>query len=207
MHRDLQRNLPYPNQFKRLNDTDINKLPYELVLWHAYVIKCVFKITPPFLDNYTHNRVRFYLLDSGVVYPWHVYDIFYLLYRSKARALHKEIKKLFPEVFKRSSKQKPVKIPDKLLKITAASDIMITSLEEEFKEERKKKMNTNNDNNNSSNNPQSSGSATAKIDLDNLTVENYKQIVGKRFRQTKAEKQAGISREEALAIRIQKGEY
>lgn len=46
----------------------------------------------------------------------------------------------------------------------------------------------------------------AAFDASQLTLENYQDLAGERFRLTKAEKLSGVSREEALRERIRKGQ-
>ncbi len=44
------------------------------------------------------------------------------------------------------------------------------------------------------------------FNINQLTLDNYEEITGHNFRLTKAEKEAGLSRQDALRRRIQQGE-
>lgn len=157
-------------------------IPHELVVYHSYILTNNFKLNFPLLDEDTIIRLNHYFAEAGLFYPWHCKQIIDYCRENKRKVIKKECKKIFPEMFTWGSGQNPVAVPTILENWNVVELSVLEREVENFKE------NIMNNNEVSverveNTNPQTNETQNTQF----LTLENYREVTGKRFRMTKAE--------------------
>jgi len=187
-------------------------LPEELVVYHAYVLTNNFKISVPILDDTECREVRKYFTNAGIFYPWHGLQVLNYCRDKKKTEIKKKAKSLFPQMFKWGSGPNPIDYPEQLEKWGHFKSIIIVDIVESLEESRgfddlDEETSEDKKENNMGNIVEASTQMTQSNS--DITLKNYKERTGKRFRLTKNEKalvDSGQStREQIFAIRKEQG--
>lgn len=190
-------------------------LPDDLIVYHAYVITNNFNITVPVLDDFECRQVRKYFTNAGIFYPWHGLQVLNYCRDKKKAEIKKRAKYLFPQMFKWGSGPNPIKYPEQLDKWGSFDTIIIVDIVDEIKavvpqiveNELLLAVNKLRKESNMSNIVE--GQASLSQTNKGITLENYKNATGKRFRLTKNEKalvESGQStRERIFEMRKEQG--
>jgi hypothetical protein len=184
-------------------------IPYELVVYHSYVLTNNFKLNFPVLDPDTIIHLNHYFAEAGLFYPWHCKQIIDYCRENKRGYIKKECKRLFPDMFSWGSGPTPMAIPESL---QGWNLMELSTLEREsrnFKPKYEELTMTDMNAETSVSQEQTSSPSTNEFQ-DHVTLENYRKITGRRFRLTKAESQlvkdGQATRESIFQKRLESGQ-
>lgn len=171
-------------------------LPEDLIVYHSYVLTNNFKLNFPLLDSETIIRLNHYFAEAGLFYPWHCKQIIDHCREFNKPEIKKQCKEIFPEMFPWGAGQHPIAVPEV---VKDWGCVELSTLEREIEsfdklktEIAKEKIMTETE----TTEVQVENDNQPQADLSNLTLANYKEVTGKRFRLTKDEKALVESGEE-----------
>lgn len=157
-------------------------------LFHAYVLRCYLNVRwdlTTMFDGEIEDTVRLYLSNT-INNEYDKGKVLNIINGSTRKNIREKARFAFPDMFN-IPETYPISVP-KRLKDKFGEDYVnfVQQLKNSRKETEMSEV------------TQEAVQSQVNVDLDSLTVENFQQVLGRRFRVTKEQKERGISRELAL---------